>query len=192
MASVPMPTPAPQPKEGEAPPEQPKTIAGLLGNMFGGSKAEAKPAAACNRERPGRLARQQDRDGAAKSKRDNPPSAPLRLRPKPRRSRATAQRQAASRSPSQRRPQPKAPSSRRAVTPRVDKQVETPRAPEREMRTAYSAAPPASSNGLLTGAQPVVPVGSFDSRFSGCADNFRLAHGLLRLRPRQLAQKPVT
>ena len=44
MASVPMPQPAPQAKEGEAPPEQPKTIAGLLGNLFGGSKAEAQPA----------------------------------------------------------------------------------------------------------------------------------------------------
>ena len=44
MASVPMPEPAPQAKEGEAPPEQPKSITGLLGKMFGGSKAEAQPA----------------------------------------------------------------------------------------------------------------------------------------------------
>jgi hypothetical protein len=35
------------------------------------------------------------------------------------------------------------------------------------MRTAFSAPPSASSGGLLTGAQPVVPVGSFDSRWSG-------------------------
>jgi murein L,D-transpeptidase YafK len=49
------------------------------------------------------------------------------------------------------------------------KQVEKPaekNPPEREIRTAYSA-PPASSGGLLTGAQPVVPAGTFDSRFSG-------------------------
>ena len=42
----------------------------------------------------------------------------------------------------------------------------SPRAPEREMRTAFSA-PPASNNGLLAGAQPVVPAGTFDNRFSG-------------------------
>ena len=53
-----------------------------------------------------------------------------------------------------------------APKPRVVKQAdkdETPPAPVREMRTAF-AAPPASSNGLLTGAAPVVPVGSFSSR----------------------------
>jgi hypothetical protein len=31
-----------------------------------------------------------------------------------------------------------------------------------EIRTAYTT-PPASNNGMLTGAQPVVPVGSFNS-----------------------------
>src|SRR5689334_2783412 len=41
MASVPMPRPAPQPKQGEAPAEHPTTITGLIGNLFGGSKAEA-------------------------------------------------------------------------------------------------------------------------------------------------------
>jgi murein L,D-transpeptidase YafK len=44
---------------------------------------------------------------------------------------------------------------------------EAPRTADGEMRTAYSAPPPANSNGLLTGAQPVVPTGSFDSRWSG-------------------------
>ena len=38
--------------------------------------------------------------------------------------------------------------------------AEPPQAPE--IRTAYST-PPASSNGLLTGAQPVVPAGTFNS-----------------------------
>jgi hypothetical protein len=35
-----------------------------------------------------------------------------------------------------------------------------PRAPEPQIRSAF-AAPAASSNGLLSGAQPVIPVGSF-------------------------------
>ena len=53
LASVPMPQPAPQPKEGEAPPEQPKSIASLIGNMFGGSPAEARPAAPAQRAQRG-------------------------------------------------------------------------------------------------------------------------------------------
>jgi murein L,D-transpeptidase YafK len=35
-----------------------------------------------------------------------------------------------------------------------------------QLRTAFSA-PPASNGGVLTGAQPVVPAGTFDSRWSG-------------------------
>ncbi|MCX7298015.1 MAG: hypothetical protein NTU64_14345, partial [Hyphomicrobiales bacterium] len=35
-----------------------------------------------------------------------------------------------------------------------------------QLRTAFSA-PPASTGALLTGAQPVVPTGTFDSRWSG-------------------------
>ena len=153
MASVPMPTPAPQPKEGEAPPEQPKSIAGLLGNIFGGSKAEAKPAQPATESDPVAL-RGSKTEVAAKSKRESAvraASAPAAL-PKPRDA-ATPQEVAAN-----------------ATAPRVVKQadkVEPPRTAEREMRTAFSAAPPASNNGLMTGAQPVVPVGSFDSRFSG-------------------------
>jgi hypothetical protein len=34
-----------------------------------------------------------------------------------------------------------------------------------DLRTAYSA-PPASNSGLLTGAQPVVPASSFESRWA--------------------------
>ena len=35
-----------------------------------------------------------------------------------------------------------------------------------QLRTAFSA-PPASNGAVLTGAQPVVPAGTFDSRWSG-------------------------
>ena len=39
--------------------------------------------------------------------------------------------------------------------------------PAGEIRTAYSASSqPKSDNGLLAGAAPVVPVGTFDSRWS--------------------------
>jgi hypothetical protein len=43
---------------------------------------------------------------------------------------------------------------------------DTPRAGDPQIRTAYTT-PAAGSNGVLSGAQPVVPTGSFDSRWSG-------------------------
>jgi murein L,D-transpeptidase YafK len=157
MASVPMPTPAPQPKEGEAPPEQPKSIAGFWGNIFGGSKAEAKPSLPSPESEPVVL-RGSKTEVAAKPKRDSSvrtASAPAVL-PKPRD--AAPPKEIADNTPVA-APKP-------SGVKQTDK-VEPPRAPEREMRTAYSSAPPASNSGLLTGAQPVVPIGSFDSRFSG-------------------------
>jgi hypothetical protein len=54
--------------------------------------------------------------------------------------------------------------SRPASKPPVQQtaKTEAPRTPEPEIRAAY-ATPPASNGGLLTGAQPVVPAGSFNS-----------------------------
>jgi hypothetical protein len=47
----------------------------------------------------------------------------------------------------------------------VAKSAPAPRAPAPEMRTAFSA--PQSDDGvLLRGAQPVVPAGSFESRWT--------------------------
>jgi murein L,D-transpeptidase YafK len=162
MARVPMPQPAPQAKEGEAPPEQPKSIAGLLGNMFGSGQADAKPVQPATETAPVGL-RGSKIDVAAKSKRDSvvrTGSAPA-VQPKPRE--ATPPQEVAENVPE---PMPVAAPKPRAVK-QADKVEPQRAANEREMRTAYSAAPPASSNGLLSGAQPVVPVGSFDSRFSG-------------------------
>ena len=46
LASVRLPQAAPLPKEGDVPAEQPTTIAGLLGNLFGGNQAAARPVGA--------------------------------------------------------------------------------------------------------------------------------------------------
>jgi murein L,D-transpeptidase YafK len=159
MASVPMPQPAPQPKEGEAPLEQkPSAIAGLLGNLFGGSTAKADTIA------PDTIAPDTDAmalrgstEVAAKPKRATTfrtASAPAVQHAKPREA-AVASAPAPERKP-------------RVQQAEKQTDTETARAlaPAREMRTAEQA-PPAGSNGLLAGAQPVVPVGSFDSRWSG-------------------------
>jgi hypothetical protein len=157
MASVPMPRPAPQPKTGEAPAaEHPTTITGLIGNMFGGSKAEAATTTTASVEQA--PARSASTDLAAKPKHPAPAQtpAPVVMRtastapaPKPRDTAPPPWPENVS------RPVPKPPAQQTA-------KAEAPRAPEPEIRAAY-ATPPASNSGLLTGAQPVVPAGTFNS-----------------------------
>ena len=146
VASVPMPLTAPPAKQDNAPAaeQKPTTIAGLIDTWFSGSKAEA-PASP---EKEQAAARNANTD--AKSK----PVAPVRAAT----STATPKQREASPKPAEpavRAPTPPAP------TPTVQTaKAEPPQQPE--IRTAYTT-PPASNNGLLTGAQPVVPVGSFNS-----------------------------
>ncbi len=150
LASVPLPQPAPQPKQGEAPPaeEKPTSIAGVIGNLFGGSKAEAAPSA----PPPEQQVAAHNTDLAAKPRHAAPAhtgSAPVR----------TASVAAA--------PAPKAAADAPHATapkpaPQQTAKAEPPRSSQPEIRTAYST-PPASNNGLLVGAQPVVPAGTFNS-----------------------------
>jgi murein L,D-transpeptidase YafK len=150
MASVPMPQPAPRAKEGEAPPAQPKSIAGLLGNLFGGSPAEARPTKPAESQTV--ALRGSNTEMAAKPKRATPvrtASAPAVLHAKPQAAEPTA---VAKNAP--------------APAPGVQQARKEDKSPAPEMRTAYSAPPPASNNGLLQGAQPVVPAGSFESRWT--------------------------
>jgi len=162
LANVPMPQRAPQPKEGEAPAaqEQPKSIAGLLGNLFGGSQAQARPSAPATESEQVGL-RDSNTALAAKPKRATPfrtASAPAAPHPKPQDA-APAKPKAVAVADNVSETAPKS----RVKQANKD---ETPRGGDHEMLTAYSA-PPASSNGLLSGAQPVIPVGSFDTRWSG-------------------------
>ena len=157
VASVPMPQPAPQPKEGEAPQQQPKSIAGLFGSLFSGSQAQATPAAPATESEPAAL-RGTNTEMAAKPKRAAPvrtASAPTVPHLKPREAAPPKPEAVANNAPA---PAPTPP----AQQARDDQK--TP-APAPEMRTAYSA-PPASNSGLLTGAQPVVPASSFESRWT--------------------------
>jgi murein L,D-transpeptidase YafK len=143
VASVRMPQPAPQAKEGEAPPEQPKSITGLLGNLFSGSQAQAKPTEPATDGQAVAL-RGSNSDTSAKTKRATPvrtASAPAAAQPKPK---AVANN---------------------APAPVQQVRKEASAAPAPEMRTAYST-PPASNNGLLSGAQPVVPAGTFENRWT--------------------------
>ncbi len=153
MASVPMPQPAPQAKEGEAPPEQPKSIAGLLDNLFSGSPAQAEPAEPA--ESPAVALRGSKTDTAAAKPKHAAPvrtaSAPEPKGPKPREAAPAKPKTAAAEAP--------------AAQPVQQANKDAKQPPGPEMRTAYST-PPARNGGLLSGAQPVVPAGSFESRWT--------------------------
>ncbi len=250
VASVPVPEPAPLPKEGRAPAERPTTIASLIGNLFkGGSREETTASAPSEPLTTGTPAdlRRTNTEMAAKPKQPvdtraaetRVASAPMKLNARPQRNTeppkpavAVAERQpqpapiapirTAQREPEptpiaparstqrapepapiapirtthrepapiaptrtvHRQPQPEpvrtahreprpAPAApvRTAQRPTVPekprvKRVAQSEAPAREpiMRTAFSSAPPASSNGLLSGAAPVVAAGSFSAR----------------------------
>jgi hypothetical protein len=160
-AKVPLPHAAPQPKEGEAPAEKPTSIAGLIGNLFGGSKTA--PAAATPPPPQKEQVAARNTDLAAKPKLAVPAhtaSAPVRTAsagssPWPRE--ATPKAPALAAWPT---PAPPAPAAQAVKT--EPPRAEPPRPAQPEIRTAYST-PPASNNGLLSGAQPVVPAGSFGS-----------------------------
>jgi murein L,D-transpeptidase YafK len=146
LASVPMPQAAPQAKEGEAPPEQPKSIAGLIGNLF--TTPQAKPVEPAESEQ----ASLRGSETPAKTKRSTPvrtASAPV----KPHEAAPAKPKAVASAPPAPRVQQAKKQDNKQ------DK------APDTELRTAYSS-PQQSNGGLLPGAQPVVPAGTFESRWT--------------------------
>jgi murein L,D-transpeptidase YafK len=175
VASVPMPHPAPQPKQGEAPAEQekPTSIAGLIGNWFGGSKTEAAASAPLPPSQKDQVATRstaRSTDLAAKPKQAAPAhtaSTPVRTATAP----APVRTASAGSSPWPSEPAPApwpAPASKTpaeaAPAPKSAPVQQAAKAepPRSEIRTAYTT-PPASNNGLLSGAQPVVPVGTFNS-----------------------------
>jgi hypothetical protein len=165
MANVPMPLPAPLPKIDEAPPEKPTTIAGLIGNIFGSAPAQAETSALETNSTPvnSRGDRGDKTELAAKPKRTtHTRTAHTAPKPAPKSHAPAAEKKVANAAPQ--------PASARPAKPRVtptDTADEAPAANSPQLRTAFSAPPPASRSGLLAGAQPVVPVGTFDSRWSG-------------------------
>jgi hypothetical protein len=158
VASVPMPRTAPQPKQGEAPANQPTTIAGLIGTWFSGSKSEAD--SSTHEQVAARTA-----DLAAKPK--QAPAAPVRTASAgasvPLHTTAPTHAPAAPAAKAREAAPKAAPAPASSPWPAPPQPAKTePQPQQSEIRTAYST-PPASNNGLLTGAQPVVPAGSFNS-----------------------------
>jgi murein L,D-transpeptidase YafK len=161
MASVPVPQPAPLPKTGEAPPEKPRTIAGLIGNLFSSERAQAEtPVRAAESESEATAAAPVALRGSKNDTGRPKPPAPIRTaaaHAKPH-DVASARTKAQPKSVAATAPGPESKPS--AVAADRD----TSDTDAHEMRTAYSAQ---HGNSLLVGAQPVVPVGSFDARWAG-------------------------
>ncbi len=156
VASVPLPTASPLSKEGQAK-EKPVTIASLLGNLFGGIGTRSEPA---EQENQTVALRGANTDLAAKPRR----TAPTSLHQK---STAPSRSTAVARSAPKPEPRPEAiPAEIRQADARPSREEPEakPEKQEPQMRTAFAPAP---NNGLLAGAQPVVPAGSFNSRWSG-------------------------
>jgi murein L,D-transpeptidase YafK len=162
MASVPLPPPAPLPKRGEAPQEQPKPtmVASFFGKLLGGGAQAAQPAAPVVAD-----ASNENDDNApvalrgVKTELTAKPKHPVRVASAPvvlhpRHARAQPKPKAVAHNV----PEPE----RKLVVKQAKKNV----APPPQMRTAYST-PIANGNGLLAGAQPVVPAGSFETRWAG-------------------------
>ena len=138
-----------EPAEAAALPQRtaPTSIAGLLG-VFGGSKSEPQPEA----QAPTAAPAAQRSTLMAKTKQASPVFRTATAQAVPAKHDAKSQDGKPNDAPPLRLKQ-------------ADKN-EAPRGSDSQLRTAYSA-PPANDSGMLTGAQPVVPTGSFDSRWSG-------------------------
>ena len=160
-ANVPVPRSAPLPKEGEAPVTRPTGFVGLIGSIFKGSQTTAssgEPTAA-----PEPKPAQSARTAVAQAKpAPRPALTQTAASPAPQKSAPAASRVASATPVSG-----SAPQLRPRLSDEPTKEApKTAAVPEREIRTAFSAPPPPKPS-LLSGAQPVVPTGSFESRWSG-------------------------
>jgi hypothetical protein len=147
LANVPVPHSAPQAKEGSPLPDQ-TGLASLIGGIFGSSQSEAqnaatKPAPQHPTARPRAVAKHAAKPTMRTASAPTPKAAPQ------------AKVAAA----------PKQPELRPAMKPEPQIATAKPEAPAREpeMRTAFQSP---SKPATMSGAQPVVPAGSFESRWS--------------------------
>jgi murein L,D-transpeptidase YafK len=160
VANVPVPRAAPQAKVGEAPPERGTTIARMFGGLFSNGSQQAETPAAVQapvataptrtvvaRAKPARAA--VIRTASAHSSRvaSNAPAPQLRPRLED--------------EPGKGKVEDKTHENKDQAPSRVA--TATP--PARELRSAYTGQT-TSGSGLLAGAQPLVPTGTFENRWS--------------------------
>jgi hypothetical protein len=148
VADVPVPRSAPQAKEGTALPDQ-TGLASLIGGIFGSSQSETQPAAQ-PAARP---------HAVAVAKHTAKPAIRTAAAPTPK----TAPEAKVAAAPKQPELRPAVKPEPQVAAAKPETKPETPAAPEPEMRTAFQTP---SKPATMSGAQPVVPAGSFESRWS--------------------------
>jgi hypothetical protein len=156
VASVPVPTPAPLPKQGKADDGKPSAIASLFGGLFGHS---AKPASDQSKQI---ALRGSQSEPSARSKKTARHRRPERTPPK-----AVARNVPASEPKVEHKPGP-APIEKQAVAQAEPDQANpapAAAAPEPPIRSAFSDT--AGTSGVMTGAQPILPASSFEARWAG-------------------------
>jgi hypothetical protein len=158
VANVPLPEPSPLAKR--APQEKRSTFAGVLGNLFGGAAARTST----EDTKSTVAARSLRTENAVKPRAKPTGTASALSHTKPMRH-ATAKavarvapKHGASPEPAVRQVDPAQPPVRQAAA------APTP-APRTSVRTAFSGSG-ADARGLLAGAQPALPAGNFDARWS--------------------------
>jgi murein L,D-transpeptidase YafK len=130
-------------------PAQSRGIAGLLGNMFGSSNDNAQPVSPAPLP-PARSSSSRTAVAAAKPAQPGPTLAAASAQPAP-----------APIAAPKLRPQIREETAVAAAAPKAQPTAQA----EPQLRTAYTS-PPAPQPNLLAGAQPVMPAGSFESRWS--------------------------
>ena len=162
VANVPMPPPAPLPKEGEAPPEPPKSIASLIGDLFAAPEPVVQPTPMESGPVVLRGSDQPTKPKYPAVVRTASAPAPVAFSAKPHQPAPPASKALAEKAVAEK---PAKPAPVEQAAAKQETKPENPAEPQ--LRTAYSAPQQNSNNGMLTGAQPVVPAGTFDSRWSG-------------------------
>ncbi len=141
--------PIPNPEQRPAPAQKPTSIAGILDNLFGGPDGQtshSSQVAVNASERPRKTGTQ-----PAQGPMHPTASVIAAAHVKPRKT--LSPKEVAHDTPSE--------LSLTLARQRTAKDAAPP------IRTAFSSTPPGDGNGLLNGAQPVVPAGSFNSRWGG-------------------------
>ena len=149
-------TPAPQPKASK----KPTAIASLIGSLFNGQAADTNSTAEGGSGKSEPAVALRGSKTATRSKRTAPAavnhSQPKATPPAPK---------AVAHNVPEPEPKPERKPEQAPPVQQANAQAGAQTGPA--MRSAFSDSPRASTNGMLAGAQPVVPAGSFDARWAG-------------------------
>ncbi|MBV9260614.1 MAG: L,D-transpeptidase family protein [Pseudolabrys sp.] len=187
VANVPTPREAPQAKVGTAPEEKPTSIGGLIGSLFGGKSEEPPPVAVAaaepepqpkktvaSRVKGAVVAAADKAKDTAKVVAGKAKELVARKKPAADESRIASNNPAPTNTPLRSRIDDATQDLAKAAPPKdntpsrpaAPQQQQPAQQPQPQLRTAFTTAS-GDSGSSLSGAAPVLPAGSFNSRFYG-------------------------